>query len=231
MIRKLVSILLLFCLMLSTSCALAETRITVDGTGEVLVSADTAVVSLGVSVRDEDALAAQAGANETIAAIRSILNENGFPEEDINTGMISIYTVYDYADGVEKSLYQAYSTLAIRTTRMDRVGTVIDLAFKAGANMLDGVSFSASDTSAAEAEALTAAVAEARTHAEILAAAAGMTVTRIEAITEGNSYSYDTGANNFSIKTAEQAYRDSDTVVRSAKLCVTGSVTVVFIAE
>ena len=54
--RKLTALLLVLALTLCAACALADTNITVTGTGEVLVAADTAVVSVGVTVRKPDAL-------------------------------------------------------------------------------------------------------------------------------------------------------------------------------
>ena len=56
-------------------------------TGEVRVSADTAVISLGVNARDKDVLKAQQKVNETIAAIRAALIEKGVKEEKHQYGL------------------------------------------------------------------------------------------------------------------------------------------------
>ena len=146
-----------------------------------------------------------------------------------------LYAVYDYSKDVEEIVaYNASSTLAIKVTDMGRVGEAIDLSFGAGANTLDGVSFSVSDDSAARAEALKAAVAAAKEKAAILADAAGMGELEIESIQESNVYSFDSGVNNFSRKTygaVEEAEMDSPTVVRAAKICVSATVTVTFEAK
>ena len=229
--RKLIALFLILSLALCASAALADQTITVTGSGETLVTADTAVVSLGVSVRKTDALKAQSAANEVIARIREALTGAGFSEEDISTGYINLYTVYNYSDLGEEtvSAYNASSTLAVKVTDMTRVGEVIDLAFAAGANTLDGVSFSVSDDAAARAESLKAAVADAKEKAGILAEAAGLGELEIESIQEGSVYSYDSGVNNFSRKTfGEEAAMDSPTVIRAAKISVSASVTVVF---
>lgn len=71
--------------------------------------------------------------------------------------------MYDYTDGVEKiSGYSASSMLAIRLTRIDRAGEVIDLCLSYGANTLNGINFSATDTQDAAARALCAAVEDAK---------------------------------------------------------------------
>ena len=70
--KKLIAIIAALVLALSAATALADTKITVNGTGEVRVSADTAIISLGVNVRDKDVLKAQQKVNETIAAIAGV---------------------------------------------------------------------------------------------------------------------------------------------------------------
>ena len=233
--RKIIALLIVLALSLGMSSALADRTVTVTGSGETLVTADTAVVSVGVSIRKKDALKAQSAANEVIAAIRAALTGNGFSEEDISTGYINLYAVYDYSSDIEQIVaYSASSSLAIKLTDMSRVGAVIDLAFGAGANTLDGVSFSVSDDAAARTESLKAAVADAKEKAAVLAEAAGLGKLEIEAIQEGNVISYDSGVNNFSRKVlgnVEEAAMDAATVVRAAKICVSASVTVTFKAK
>ena len=231
--RKLTALFLALALTQGLSAAFADTKITVTGSGEVLIPADVAVISLGVNVRSAEAPSAQAEANEVIAKIREALTAAGIDEEDISTGYINLYAAYDYSSSVERITgYNASSTLAVKVTDMTRVGEVIDLAFGAGANMLDGVSFSAKDDTAARAEALKAAVADAKAKADVLAEAAGLGKLELENITEGGVYAYDSGANNFSAKgmITEQA-EDAATVIRAAKICVSASVTITYEAK
>ena len=97
--RKLLSVFLAVLLLAVPVTASADSEITVNGTGETLVSADMAIISLGVNARDKDVLKAQAKVNEAIASIRTALIENGVAEEDINTDYINIYAMYDYSGG------------------------------------------------------------------------------------------------------------------------------------
>lgn len=231
--RKILALLAASVLLTACSSAAAETRIAVNGTGETRISADTAVISLGVSARDRDVLKAQQTVNENIAGIRQALLSNGVAEENINTDYMSIYAIYDYNEDVEKvQAYNASTTLAVKVTDMDSVGKLIDEAFAAGANTLNGISFSASDTDEARDESLKAAVGEARAKAEVLAEASGLKITGIETISEGNVYSYDNSVSNFSAKrmegTADTGY---GTMVQSAKLIVSVTVSITFTAE
>lgn len=232
--NRILMIILAAILMLTSSLALADTVITVTGSGETQVSADTAIVSLGVNARDKDVLAAQQKANAIIASIREAMTSLGIPEDCVNTDYMNIYAIYDYQDDQEEvTAYNAGSTLAIKVTSMDAVGEVIDSAFAAGANTLNGISFSASDTDAAKAESLKKAVADAKAKAEILAEASGLKINRIDLITEGGTFSYDNTVSNFSARgLAEEKEMDAgSTVVRAAKLIVSASVTVTFEAE
>ncbi len=233
--KKLIAVFLSAALVLGSAAAFAESRITVNGTGEVRVSADTAVISLGVTARDKDVLNAQQKVNETIAGIRRVLIDAGVKEENINTDFINTYAVYDYMEGQEQIVaYNASSTLAIKVTEMESAGNIIDLCFTAGANTLNGISFSASDTEGAETEAMKKAVADAREKAGILAEAAGLKVSGIEMISEGGVYSYENSVGNvYAAKgfDTEEAERGAGTVVQSAKLVVSASISITFTAE
>ncbi len=231
--KKMIAMLIALMMVLSFAAALAETKIAVNGTGEVRVSADTAVISLGVNARDKDVLKAQQKVNEIIAAIRTALTDRGIKEENINTDFINIYPLYDYSGDQERlSAYNASSTLAIRVTDMESVGALIDVCFAAGANTLNGISFSASDTENAKTEAMKKAVEDAKKKAEILAEASGLKITGIEIMTEGGVTSYQNNVGNVyaSAKGTEEA-ADRGTVVQSAKLIVSASVSISFTAE
>ncbi len=231
--KKMISLLVILCLLLTGSAALAEKSITVNGSGEIRISADTAVISLGVSARDPDVLTAQQKVNTAIAAIREALIGHGVKEENINTEYISIYALYDYTNDREQlTAYNAGSTLAVTATEMDSVGALIDLSFASGANTLNNISFYASNTEEAKAEALKAAVENARKKAEILAEASGLKITGVRMITEDGVSSYTNSAGNARYKDMGAGTEGSaDTVVQAAKLILSASVTVTFEAE
>ena len=234
--KKLIAIFVALVMVLFSVAALAETKITVNGTGEVRVSADTAIISLGVNARDKDVLKAQQRVNETIAAIRTALIEQGVKEENINTDFINIYPLYDYSNDQEQlAAYNASSTLAIKVTDMESVGSLIDVCFAAGANTLNGISFSASETEEAKTEVMKKAVTDAKKKAEILAEASGLKITGIEIISEGGVYSYQNNVGNVYAKgvddIVEETEADAGTVVQSAKLIVSASVSITFEAE
>ena len=219
-------------ILLAASTAIAETKISVTGTGETQVAADTAVISLGVSAQDKDVLTAQKRVNENIAAIRKALTDKGVSEDCIHTDYMNIYAVYDYSNEREQlTAYNANSTLAIKVTDMESVGTLIDASFSAGANTLNGITFSASNTDEAKTESLRKAVADAKAKAETLAEASGLRITGMDTISDGVMYSYDNTVGNFSTRDTVEAEESAGTVVRAAKLIVSASVSITFEAE
>lgn len=225
--------ILMVLLLLTAASAVAETEITVGGKGTTLVNADYAMVTLGVVHIEKDVLKAQEKVNSAINAVRSALIESGISKEDINTDQVRISARYDYSGSIEKIVgYSASSYLVIRTSDMENVGSVIDIAFEAGANTLDGVEFFAENTDSAREESLIFAVNEARKKAEIIAKAAGLTITGIETIDESYSHTSESARNAvFKNAVAEDSAAFGQTVVQSAKLSVEASVTIVFTAE
>ena len=220
-------------LVLLTVPALAETKLTVNGTGTAVIDADQAIVSLGVSVRNSEVSKAQSGANEIIAKIREALREYGIPDEDISTGYMNIYAIYDYREeGEILTGYNASSTLSIRVTDPAKAGSVIDIAISAGANSLNGITFTATDTEEAESQALKAAFEDARRKAETLAEAGALQITGLESIQEVSTYSSRDDYGYYAKEAAgEEPAGDIPTSVQAAKITVTVQVSATWTAE
>lgn len=231
--KKFTAILLALVLTVFASLALAESEICVNGKGEVYVPADKAFVSVGVQLAMQNVQEAQKNVNERVNTIRAKLLEAGIDGDDINTDNINIYAYTDFDDaGNEKTLYHVSSMLTVRVTDTDRTGEVIDIAFAAGANVLNGVTFTATETAEAEKEAMQLAVKNAREKAEILAEAAGLKITGVDKITEGYSGSFDSGLNVFDrVAAKEEAASYGATEIHAAKILVSAEVTINYDAK
>lgn len=228
---KRLAALLTAALLLATTAALADTEITVRANGQVYVPADTAVINLGVSVRDMDVLKAQSSVNGTIASIRTALLDLGLDPEDINTGYVNIWPIYNYSEDMEQlAAYNVSSSLSIRTHDMDRVGTIIDTAFEAGANTLDGINFSCSNTGDALEQAMRQAAINAMAKAQVYAEAGGMAVSGIKSVTEDYTSVWESGNNVFEA-TADGKGDAAPTVVQASKICIEANITVTVTAE
>ena len=230
--KKMFAMLLcLAILALGTGAALADgTKLSVTGSGTVLVESDLAIVTVGVQETSKDVLEAQSTVNEKIAAIKQALLDAGVEESEINTDSINIYANYDYSDNTEVIVgYTARNSLSVRTTDMDNVGSLIDAAFAAGANTLDNVQFTVQDDTQAREQALTMAVEDARRKADVLASAAGLQVASIERISEGGVSVYDS-MRNYAADTVMAAEESggAGTLVQAALVSVDASVSMEF---
>jgi uncharacterized protein len=167
-----------------------EHVISVSGMGKVSVKPDVADVSLGVQNQRESAKAARDDAAQTMNAILAALKGLGIADEDIKTSMISVSPVYDYNSSSPRITgYQVTNVVAVHVRDINQVADVIDDSVAAGATTVNGVSFDVADRAAAENQARDAAVKDARSHADALATAAGVSITGVASISE-NTVSY-----------------------------------------
>jgi uncharacterized protein len=169
----------------------AETRalpaIEVSGRGLVEAPPDLALLDFGVMTR---APTAEAAARENsirmdaaVAAVRKALG----PKAQIRTGSYALRPehVFPREGGVPKVTgYVATNVMQLRTPELARLGEIIDLAIKAGANQVQRVAFTLSDQSGAQRQALEQAVVQARSKAHSIAAALGLKLGPIHTIVE-----------------------------------------------
>ncbi len=169
-----------------------EHTISVTGTGKVTVKPDVADVNLGVTTQANTAKAARDDAATKMNAIIAALKNLGIADDDIQTSNISINPVYDYnSSSPQITGYQVNNQVNVHVTDISKVADVIDDSVTAGATNVNYVSFDVADRSAAENQARTAAVNDAKSHADALAAAAGVTITGVQSISDASvSYPY-----------------------------------------
>ncbi len=104
---------------------------------------------------------------------------------------------------------------------------LIDAALGAGANQLQGVSFTAENNDAAYDQALKLAFEKAREKAEVLAAAAGMKLGALESLAEGSVDSYGPYINaKYAVE--DGAGQGAPTQVDTGLVTVSATVTAVF---
>ena len=103
------------------------------------------------------------------------------PERDIRTTLVSVQPRYDYRDGRAPVLtgYDLSNSVRVTVRDLAALGNVIDGALKAGATSMDSLSFRLDDPTEPERAARLAAVVQARTRAEILAEAAGVSIVGV----------------------------------------------------
>lgn len=204
-------------------------ELSVTGTGTIRVPADVAIVSLGVRSVSADVSEMQNDMNTRIAKIREALVEMGIADDDITTGGLSIWANYDYDGDAERFVsYSGQNSLSIVVNNIDMTGDVIDAAFAAGANTLDGVSFSVKDDSEARDKAYEMAVKDAIHRAFVIVDAANTGIAGIKSISAGDVYS-SYGEGRYYMKSSNMAMEDAvSTDVKASGVDVTVSVSMVF---
>ena len=227
--NRVVALLVALLVILAGMTALAERTITVQGIGSVKVDSDRAGISLGVRQAATEVMTAQSAVNERISAIVEVLKGMGLTEDAISTNGIGIYPNYNYDDGETIIGYTAYNNIYLTVKDVNNTGAYIDAAFAAGANSLDYVEFSATETEEADAKALALAVESAREKAQIIADAAGVKLGEIVEIHDNADMSF--GGNGIYVKNAEEADTGSGTDVMASKQTITAAVDITFAFE
>lgn len=161
--------------------------LTVHGHGRAAQPADGAEVILGVDLVRPTAGEARDAAAEAMRAAIEAVERAGIDRSDIRTRGLSLGPEIEYRpDGTQRRVgFRLADRITVRLADPGRVAAVVDAAIAAGATALDGVSFRAVDDSGARRAALAAAVADARSAAEELAAAAGVTLAAVRSMREG----------------------------------------------
>ena len=162
----------------------------VTGKGELSVVPDIATLRLGIQAQKASVSEAQAEATEAMNKVMAALKDNGVAEKDIQTQYFSIRQRTKWDDEKNQEIvigYQVTNMVTAKIRDIDKVGTIIDAAAKAGGDLVrvDGVSFSVEDPSAYHEELRGKAMADAEAKAEQLAEFAGITLGKATYISEG----------------------------------------------
>ncbi|MGE5508631.1 MAG: SIMPL domain-containing protein [Chitinophagales bacterium] len=159
----------------------------VTGEGEVALQADVAHVQLAVETLAKTTVEAQRENARLTTAVVTRLGGLGLPKDAIKSAGFSIHpvTTYDAAKGKQLLTgYQVNNRLSVTVKDLDRVGTVVDTAVAAGATTVYDVTFTTANVSAAEAEALRRACAQARRKAETMSGALGLTLGKVLSVSD-----------------------------------------------
>ena len=165
--------------------ATTPSTLSVNGSGSVMVTPDVASLSLSVARSAVTSSAALSAANTRVDAIVGAVRATGVPAAGIQTDSIDVSrgTVRVGPRGHQHRVqrFTATESLSITTTTAN-VGRVVDVAVRAGADSVNGPSFSFSDPSAGMVAATNAALADARRRANAAAATLGYTVTGVQSV-------------------------------------------------
>jgi uncharacterized protein YggE len=162
-----------------TGAAPAPPQIVVSGSGQAMIAPDRATIFLGVQTRASTAAAAGAENARRQRAILDTLRAIGVPSERLSTINYSVHPEMQYNPNNAPPRVTGYTvtnTVRVELHRIDDVARAIDAALAKGANEISSLQFFSSKADSVRRSALAAAVADARSDAEVLARAAGGTL-------------------------------------------------------
>lgn len=168
---------------------------------------DIALFSAGVVTQGTTASQALAENSRKMDSVIAALKRAGIADRDIQTSAISLQPRYSdperdaqirarttgqpYVPPTEVARiigYEARNTVQVRVRQLPQMGKIIDTLIEAGANQVDGPSFTLDEPREALDEARREAIAVGRQRAELYAQATGMRVARLLSVSEGSGY-------------------------------------------
>jgi len=160
---------------------------TTHGHGEIKVKPDIARVTAGVMTQAKDQAAATQDNARKMTALIAAIKSLKIADKDIQTQGYSVSPQYDYGNGHAPILtgYQVTNSVQVTLRDLSQAGVLIDRATVAGANQVDGVTYDLSDRAAAQDEALTRAVTDARRRAKTMADALGVSLGNPLSLSDG----------------------------------------------
>lgn len=205
-------------------CTTAPGQISVSATGQTFQVPDTATVSAGVVTQASTAGEAMSANAAQMNATFNELLRAGIQQRNIQTSQLSLQPRYDYSNRQAPVItgYEARNTVTAKTDNLNAVGPMLDALVRAGANNINGVTFSIKDSEAAKSEARKAAVAAARQKAEEMAMAAGVRLGNVISINESGGYS---GPQPMMMRSAAVADESTPVAAGEQALSVTVNVT------
>jgi uncharacterized protein YggE len=165
------------------------TRVLVSGDAIVQAQPDTAIITISVITQNKRALdAQQENANRSEEVVRAVKAAAGAGAE-VKTSGYSVQPIQVFRENQPPTItgYQASNSVTVVMGDLMRVGAVIDAASQAGANNINGVSFTLRKDRPAKDQALAEATRAAVGKAQVIAQALGGRVARIVEVQEAGA--------------------------------------------
>jgi uncharacterized protein YggE len=167
----------------------------VDGQGKVTVTPNIVQVNMGVQSQAPTVAEAQAQASAAMDKVIAALTENGVDKKDIQTQNFNIQQLLKYDNYNQNNSitgYQVNNMVNVKIRAVDKAGTIIDAAAKAGGDniRINGVNFTVDQPEQYYAQARQLAMTDALAKAKDLAKLSGVTLARATYLTESVNGNY-----------------------------------------
>lgn len=161
--------------------------ITVVGEGSVQLKPDMAQANIGVEIVNPNLKEANSEATAAMNQVMSSLKDQSILEVDRQTSGFNVWLERPYkpnGSSTDQVLYHVSNQLNVTIHDLNNVSDVLDVAIKAGANNIYGVTFGVADPDKIEATAWEQAMNDARAKAEQLAKLSGAQLGDIISVNE-----------------------------------------------
>ena len=180
--------LALFSALAAPALAADPRTISMTGHGEIRSLPDMAQVTAGVTTTAPTAAQALATNSARMKSVFAALEKLGVAQKNIQTSNFFVSPQYTNGDNNAPrrlTAYQVNNDVTARIEDVGKLGSALDALVAAGANQINGVSFSIQNDAPFLEKARAQAIADARARAETYAKAAGVTLGPILSISEG----------------------------------------------
>ena len=213
----------------------AQRTVEVSGSGTVTIEADTATIRAAVVTRAKDVQEAAAQNAEKMNAIQSALKENGIKTEDISSENFFVYQETKYNSKTQENVpgdYKVTNQIAVSVKDIAKIGSIVDVCLKSGANSLSSITYGVTNPQAAEKQARTFVIKQAESNANLLAGASGAQLGRILQIKETSrplpvNHSMKTAAVS-DLSAGESYSNEMATTISNAKSVITVNIDAVY---
>ncbi|MEW6601274.1 MAG: SIMPL domain-containing protein [Nitrospirota bacterium] len=232
----------LFCIviMLASTAAAAESEgegkrgtVSVTGTATDNYSPDTATLLLAIENTASTVLQVtqknNAISEKVISGVKKLLKPDA--GDAVKTSSYSLDPVYEYDQGTRKNKfigYKAVNQITVKTKQISNLGRFIDSAVEQGANRVDNISFSLSDTKGFCKSLLRQATEQARSDAEVVATSLGTRIAGIKDISASCGGEMPRPLYRLGMAAEDAMAAKSATPVEAGTLMLQGTVNAVF---
>ena len=151
-------------------CSLQNGSVSVTGIGEITAAPDQAVLNFQIRASAPTAAEARTQAENTVTAFLKALEPLKLPKGAIAADNLTVQARYAYNEGKSTLTgFEGLRSVSVTVDDFSLIGEVTDLAFKSGINEAVGFTYQLKDPKAAQQQARSAAIADAKAKAEELA--------------------------------------------------------------
>jgi uncharacterized protein YggE len=161
----------------------------VTGEAETAVVPDAVRIHAGVVTQGKTAGEATSANSKQMSALIATLIQNGIGDRDMQTSRLSIQPVRASGRGMDAPItgFQTTNQVTVMLRDVGKLSTLLDKLIASGANNINGIDFTVTKPQEALDKLRAEAVEDARRKAEFYAKAAGGTLGKALAISEGGA--------------------------------------------